>query len=304
MIGIVHDPRLFARHDDPTHPENARRLVGWSPPPGLQHLPARAATDAELLTVHTAAHIRRLQEVCSAGGGPLDPDTYSGPESESVVRCGVGGLLDLSVAVWAGKLDAGLAVIRPPGHHALPEQTMGFCLYNGIAVAARAVRAAGAGPVAILDFDVHHGNGTQDVFYDDGSVFFASSHQFPHWPGTGRADEKGSGAGVGTNLNVPLDPGSGDVPFTAAWRENIIPAARAFAPEMILVSAGFDAHAADLLADLEVSTAGLGEVVGLILDLAAEVAGGRVVFVLEGGYDPGALRQGLDGLTRQLIARY
>lgn len=301
MTGLLFDPGFCARHDDPSHPENAGRLSAFVPPAGMRRLDMRPATDEELLAVHTPGHLVRVREMGEAGGGMLDPDTYCGPASEAVARAVSGGVLDLCRDVWRGTLGRGLCVARPPGHHAIADATMGFCLYNHVAVAAAGLLQEGAGRLAILDFDVHHGNGTQDIFYSDGRVFFGSSHQFPHWPGTGRATETGAGPGAGCNLNAPLAPGSGDEEFLAAWEMTIVPAVREFAPEMILVSAGFDAHAADPLAHLEVSDEGFDRVCRLLRATAEEICAGKIVFLLEGGYVPEVLAGCLSRLADLLL---
>ena len=302
MIGAVFDRDAYAAHDWPGHAENQRRLDHLALPAEWRRFPLRPAADDELRLVHAAAHIARVDAAAAAGGVMLDPDTYCTPATPDLARRVVGAVVDLALATWSGTCARGLALVRPPGHHATADQAMGFCLYNNVAVAAAALRAAGAARVAVLDFDVHHGNGTQDIFSGDPTVFFASSHQFPHYPGTGRADETGTGAGLGFTRNAPLDAGTGDAGFLAAWRDDLLPAARAFAPDMILVSAGFDAHAADPLAGLTVSTAGFDTLIGEILALADACCGGKVVFLLEGGYDPAALGDCVAALVARLDA--
>ena len=289
MTACIHDPGFFARHDKPGHAENARRLTGTTVPDTWPRIALRPATDSELLRVHTAEHLARVTAACAAGGGMLDPDTYCTRDSETIARAAAGGLVDLCLAVWRGEHANGLAIMRPPGHHATADEALGFCLYNQIAVAAAALRDAGAARVAILDFDVHHGNGTQDIWYADPSVLFVSSHQHPHYPGSGAADERGRGAGAGFTINAPLDAGTGDAGFLATWRDQLLPVVRDFAPQMILVSAGYDAHVADPLAGLQVTTGGFAELVAMILATAATACGGKIVFTLEGGYDPTAL---------------
>jgi len=291
MTGLLHDYEFFSKHNTQDHAEFAGRLSLVRTLENMERCPLRPASDDELLTVHTKSHLKQIQDKCAQGGGMLDPDTYCVPESEAVARAAVGGLIDLSLNVLAGNFSNGLALIRPPGHHATADKPMGFCLYNNVAVAAAALRANGAAKVAIIDFDVHHGNGTQDIFYADNTVLYASSHQYPHYPGSGAAEETGSGIGVGYTLNHPLKKGTGDKEFLDAYRRTILPAVLEFDPDFILVSAGFDAHVADPLAELNVSTAGFASLVELLVKMASEVCGGRIVFALEGGYNPNALAQ-------------
>ncbi len=187
-----------------------------------------------------------------------------------------------------------MAMVRPPGHHAEPHRAMGFCLYNNIAIAAAALRAAGAARVAIVDFDVHHGNGTQVAFYRDPSVLFISSQQFPYWPGTGSAAEMGEGRGRGFTVNIPLPAGTGDVGYELAYATEVVPALQDFRPDVILVSAGFDAHIDDPLAGMKVTTAGFVNLMSILDDAARHLCGRRIALVTEGGYDLAALRACLD----------
>jgi len=302
MTGFLHDPEFFARHNQPGHAENADRLAlvpgaGFAPV-----VPWRTATDAELLAVHTPGHLQRVTEMCAAGGGMLDPDTYCGKDSDTVARAAAGGLVDLSCAVWDRTHANGLALTRPPGHHATADRAMGFCLYNTVAVAAAALRRRGVTRVAIVDFDVHHGNGTQDIFYADGTVLYLSSHQYPHYPGTGAESETGRGPGLGYTLNHPLPAGAGDKQLLAAYENHLLPALAEFQPGFVLVSAGYDAHAADPLAGLNVTTAGFSQLVGLLVQAAAELCEGRIVFSLEGGYNPQALAECLIATGKILAA--
>ena len=308
MTAIFHDPDNIA-HCQAGHPERPERytavvealertdlLERLTPSPG------RPATGEELGRVHEPGVLERIAHITTQGGGWLDPDTYCTQQSGGLARQAAGGICELSLAVARGEHANGLALPRPCGHHATATGSMGFCLFNHVAVAARALQSAGlARKVAILDFDVHHGNGTQDIFAEDPTVFFASSHQFPHYPGTGRAAERGGGPGEGFTLNVPLAAGAGDAEFLGAWRESILPATAAFAPDFLLVSAGYDAHRLDPLAGLEVSTPAFSKLVQDILDLARTTCRGKVVFVLEGGYHLEALAQCVCDTTRLLL---
>ena len=217
-------------------------------------------------------------------------DTALGVDSARIARLAAGSVASLGSEVAAGRLDAGLAVVRPPGHHAERDLAMGFCLFNNVSVAAASLRAeSGIDRVLIVDWDVHHGNGTQHIFEDDPAVFYYSSHQMPLYPGTGYATERGIGAGVGATLNVPLRPGDGDDRFLAGLTGALVPAMEAFRPEFVLVSAGFDAHRDDPLGGLSVSTEAFAEATRVVRGIADRFASGRIVSALEGGYDIEAL---------------
>lgn len=300
MTGYLHDPCCFSAHDSQGHPEKSGRLAMVLAAENMPFIPFRPASDQELLLVHTADHLQRLKTQCEDGGGMLDADTYCCPESELVARDTVGGLIDLCLGVLHGSHSNGLALVRPPGHHATANQAMGFCLFNNVAVAAAVLLGQGVSRVAIVDFDVHHGNGTQDIFYDDDSVLYLSSHQYPHYPGSGAASEKGSGKGLGFTFNHPLDAGSGDKEFLAAYNDILLPALGSFAPEFILVSAGFDAHQKDPLAGLNVSTSGFATLIRQLVLTAGNLCDGKIVFSLEGGYHPQALGHCVDATVEIL----
>jgi acetoin utilization deacetylase AcuC-like enzyme len=297
-IGLVLDP-VFEEHETGSgHPECSARLVGVRAVIEARGLAARCvripvvrATDATLLRAHDADHIRRVEDACLAGDRFIDSmDTAICADSARVARLAAGSLTALCAEVAASRLDSGLAVVRPPGHHAERDLAMGFCLFNNVAVAAAALRAECAiDRVLIVDWDVHHGNGTQHIFEDDPSVFYYSSHQMPLYPGTGYARERGKGRGVGATMNVPLRPGDGDERFLAGLTEALVPAMEVFRPEFLLVSAGFDAHRADPLGALHVSTEAFAEATRTVRGIADRFASGRVVSTLEGGYDLEAL---------------
>jgi len=236
--------------------------------------------------VHDVRYIAMLDRAAAGGGGYLDPDTYITPQSMVAARKAAGAVVEGVHRVLDGKARHVFAVVRPPGHHAEHARAMGFCLINNIGVGIAAAREKGLRRIAVLDFDVHHGNGTQHSFQDDPEVFYASTHQYPFYPGTGAAGERGVDGNV---VNVPLEMGSGDRLFLGAWEKKIGPALDAFRPQLLLVSAGFDAHHADPLAGLEVSTDGYRQLAQLINGWAATHAQGRSVWALEGGYDLQAL---------------
>jgi acetoin utilization deacetylase AcuC-like enzyme len=262
-----------------------------------------AAEDAMLLRVHDAEHIRRVEDACGSGERLIDSmDTAICRDSARVARLAAGSVVALCEEVVSERLDGGLAVVRPPGHHAERNLAMGFCLFNNVAVAAASLRfALGIGRVLIVDWDVHHGNGTQHIFEDDPTVFYYSSHQMPLYPGTGYAIERGKGRGLGATLNVPLRPGDGDDRFLAGLTDQLAPVMESFRPEFVLVSAGFDAHRADPLGGLEVSTGAFAEATRIVRGIADRFASGRIVSVIEGGYDLEALAESTATLLEALL---
>jgi acetoin utilization deacetylase AcuC-like enzyme len=264
---------------------------------------ARAASDEELNRVHPAALLEALDASIARGGGWIDADTYVVPGSGEALRLAAGATIDAAMAVADGSARVAFAVVRPPGHHASAEQPSGFCLVNNVALAVAALRAGErAWRVAIVDWDVHHGDGTQALFEADPDVCYASTHQMPLFPGTGAPDERGIGAARGTMHNAPRPPGSGDAAFAAAWRDHLLPAIEAFAPEAILVSAGYDAHAADPLAELEVTEAGYEAVGRELGEVAARLGLPGVALTLEGGYDLDAIRDSAAATVRGLLS--
>ncbi len=309
-LGLVIDA-CFEEHDTgPGHPETPERLrrlrdrletTGWLD--RARTVPLESATDAMLARVHDPEHIRRVGTACARGEVLLDSmDTRICPARDRIARLAAGSVSALCREIAAGRLARGFAAVRPPGHHAERDLAMGFCLFNNIAVAARELIAEqGLSRVMIIDWDVHHGNGTQHIFEEDGDVFFASIHQWPFYPGTGASDETGRGPGAGATLNCPLPPGAGDEAFLGALRDQVVPAAEQFKPEFVLVSAGFDAHRADPLAQLEVSTGAFAEATRLVRGIADAHAGGRLVSVLEGGYDLGAFTDSVVAHLEQML---
>jgi acetoin utilization deacetylase AcuC-like enzyme len=286
----------FRAHDTGTHPENAGRLVAVDAALAERDLLAgrpeilfSAATDAALTRVHDARYVEGLRQFAADGGGWLDADTFVGPTSFDVAALAAGAGIAAVDAVLGGAAERGFVLARPPGHHATPTRGMGFCLFNTIAVAAAHALARGVERILIVDWDVHHGNGTQDAFYETDAVLFSSVHQWPLYPGTGRASERGAGRGEGYTINVPLPAGQDDRAYAQVFSDVILPAAHAYRPQLVLVSAGFDAHAADPLANMRLTERGFGELARRVTAVADEHAAGRVVAVLEGGYDPAAL---------------
>ncbi len=295
-VGFVYDP-IYLKHDTGQHVENARRLeaiISHLEQTGLKQqltpIKPRPATIEELSLVHQEQYISHIREAAQRGGGWLDLDTVMSPDSYDAALYAAGGAIKAVEAVMKGEVNSAFALVRPPGHHATPRRAMGFCLFNNIAIAAKyALAKFGLEHLVIIDFDVHHGNGTQEVFYDNPQVLYASTHQYPHYPGTGSIEEIGSGEAEGTIVNIPLPGGCGDAEYQQVFEQIIVPAAKRFKPQLILVSAGYDLHWADELALMQVSVTGFAQMVKIIKGLADELCGGRLVFSLEGGYNLSAL---------------
>lgn len=294
--GYVYDP-IFLEHDLRGHPENRQRLrtimrmlSEYGMLEKLTAIPAVRVGLESLFSVHSPDYVEQVRSVAQRGGGHLDMDTYIRPASYDAALMAAGGLVEATRAVLDGELANAFALVRPPGHHALRSRGMGFCLFNNVAVAARhALSEHGLERVLIVDFDVHHGNGTQDEFESDANVMFVSTHQFPYYPGTGQLKETGSGEGAGSIVNIPLAGGVGDEGFKRIFADVIGPAAWRFQPELILVSAGYDAHWDDPLAYMMLSVSGYAAIALALRDLAEELCDGRLVFTLEGGYHLDAL---------------
>ena len=291
---------LYLEHSLPHHPENAirlQRIMGALKEAGLLErlveVEPRAATEEELARVHTPGYIRLVQRLADGGGGHLDPDTYVRPRSYEAARMAAGGLLAMVEAMLEGGVTNGFALVRPPGHHAMADRGMGFCLFNNVAVAAQhALTFPQVERVLIADFDVHHGNGTQEAFEADPRVFYFSTHEYPFYPGTGHWSERGRGAGEGTVLDVPLPAGVGDAGYARVYEELAWPLARRFRPDLILVSAGYDAHWQDPLAMMRLSLTGYAHLVQELVAMAEELCAGRLLFTLEGGYQLDVLSLG------------
>jgi len=285
-------------HASPGHPERPERREAVAS--GVRHAASdrlheptvELVRDADLLAVHDAGYVSALDEADAGGGGWVDPDTYLVPGSMDAARLAAGATVQAALAVAARDAEVAFAVVRPPGHHAARERGSGFCLFNNVAVAVGALRDRGAAHrIAIVDWDVHHGDGTQALFDADADVCYASTHQYPFYPGTGRREDRGRGAAAGTKHNRPLAAGDGDDAFVSAWRDDLFVIIDEFAPEAILVSAGYDAHRDDPLAMLEVTEAGYREVSRLLGAMSRRLGLPGIALTLEGGYHLDALTE-------------
>jgi acetoin utilization deacetylase AcuC-like enzyme len=298
----------FAEHQTPPgHPERSERAEvmevvakKWRAR-GTEVVAPRAATREQLLRVHDADYLRRMAETIGRSVA-LDPDTYTSPESHEIALLGAGAAIDAVERVLGGSHRTALAMVRPPGHHAERNRAMGFCLFNNVAIGAAHARAQGARKVAIVDYDVHHGNGTQHIFDADPHVLYVSTHQYPYYPGTGAAEEVGRGGGQGFTVNLPLEVGSTDDDYRVAFDEVVVPVLRQFEPDLLMISAGFDAHERDPLAGMRVTTPAFGAMTMALRQVAEECCRGRVVAVTEGGYDLQALGASLDAAIEALAS--
>ncbi|HEY8515230.1 MAG TPA: histone deacetylase [Candidatus Binatia bacterium] len=304
---IVIDPR-FREHDTgPGHPERPERLLaiedmlhGWSGSP-LERVEPRVANDDEICAAHTEDLLERIRRTQVTPRARIDADTTTSARSFEVALLAAGGLLELVDAVATRAYANGFAFVRPPGHHATASQAMGFCLFNNVAVAAQHLRRKhGLERIAIIDWDLHHGNGTEAIFYDDPSVLYVSLHQSPLYPGTGAATDIGRGPGLGYTINVPFGAGVGDEGYLRAFAEIIVPVLRQYAPQFILVSAGFDCHWRDPLGGMQVTEKGFLGMARNLITVANEVADGRIAAVLEGGYDLDAIRNSTEAVLTEL----
>jgi acetoin utilization deacetylase AcuC-like enzyme len=268
---------------------------------GAEVVTPRPSTPDELACVHDREYLRRIADTAGRAVA-LDADTFTSPESHEIALLAAGAAL-MAVEYAIRGHSSALALVRPPGHHAERDRAMGFCLYNNVAAAAAHARALGTGRVGIVDYDVHHGNGTQHIFEADPNVLYASTHQYPYYPGTGAADEIGVGEGAGTTVNLPLEAGALDADYQIVFDEVILPVLRQFKPDLLLVSAGFDAHERDPLGGMRLTTAAFGAMTQELRAVADECCGGRIVLVTEGGYDLHALASSLDVVVQVLASK-
>ncbi len=307
---ILYSGARFQEHLTGRHPESPQRLEAI-----LAHLAERKldtrcakgeftfATKEQLQTVHTAAHVAHVEKFVAAGGGRIEQDTVCSPKSWDAARLAAGASLSAVDAVLKGTDKTALCLVRPPGHHALAGEPMGFCLFNNVAIAARhAVETHKLKRVLIVDWDVHHGNGTQALFYRDEQVYFFSSHRFPFYPGTGDSDETGAGPGLGTTFNLPLAFGISRKEFLSRFENMLSQAAERCRPELILLSAGFDAHREDPVGSLSLETEDFSKLTDLVKQIAAAHCGGKLVSLLEGGYNTKRLAESVGVHLERLLA--
>jgi acetoin utilization deacetylase AcuC-like enzyme len=296
---LIHSDRFLDHQTPPGHPERVERgevmqgvAAAWAQRGRIVQAP-RAATRAELLRVHSDVHLAAIDKTAGRAAS-LDPDTFTSPDSRDVALLAAGAAIGGVDAIVQSRATRVLALVRPPGHHAERDKAMGFCLYNNVAAAAAHALTLGMERVIVMDYDVHHGNGTQWIFYDDPRVLYVSTHQYPFYPGTGAAEDVGRGKGAGFTLNVPLEAGSTDGDYDAVFRALIVPVIDQFRPDLMLLSAGYDAHERDPLARMRLSTSGYAALTKLLCDSADRNCHGRVVGVTEGGYDLSALKACLE----------
>jgi len=308
--GLVYHPAYLEHDMGAGHPESPNRLraimqqLEQSGTAGrLVRIEPRRAEDEWITQIHTPGYAASLnQHAPTTGRVSLDPDTSMSPGSLTAAYLAAGGALAAVDAIMAKQVDHVFCAVRPPGHHAEAGRAMGFCLFNNVAIAARYVQKKHAlTRVLIVDWDVHHGNGTQHSFEDDPSVLFFSTHQYPHYPGTGRATERGSGAGEGFTINVPMEAGEGDEEYRAIFHKALVPAADDFKPEFVIISAGFDAHKDDPLASMGLTEAGYADLTNIVAGIAKRHAKGRILSSLEGGYNLTALSASVDRHIQVLL---
>ncbi len=309
-VGYIYDP-VYLEHNTGSHCENAQRLtsiMSMLEEDGLKDelisLSPRQATVDELSMVHAREYIVNVEQQANSGGGRPDPDTIISPGSYQAAIYAAGGAITAVEAVMSNQVDSAFALVRPPGHHATCWHSMGFCLFNNIAVAAKyALSNYDIDRVLIVDFDVHHGNGTQDTFYADSNVLYFSTHQYPFYPGTGSIEETGARDGLGYTVNVPLIAGWGDKEYQAVYEDILAPVARRFKPQLIMVSAGYDAHWMDGLALMQVSVSGFARIMEIIKVLADTLCKGNLIITLEGGYNYEALSASVAATFNVLLGK-
>ena len=309
--GLVYHRDYLAHEMGSGHPESPerleailQRLTSGETLTRLRQIEPKPAADEWITQIHDASYVNELKAASpDSGRVSLDPDTSMSPGTLAAAYLAAGGALAAADAVMSGDVEHAFCAVRPPGHHAERARAMGFCFFNNVAIAARYLqRRHGMRRILIVDWDVHHGNGTQHSFYDDGTVLFFSTHQYPHYPGTGRASERGEGAGEGLTINVPMSSGQGDEEYRQVFEKVLVPAAENFKPDFVLISAGFDAHRDDPLAGMALTENGYGELTDIVAGIARRHCRGRVLSCLEGGYHLKALGASVERHVKRLLA--
>jgi acetoin utilization deacetylase AcuC-like enzyme len=309
-VGYISD-EIYQQHDTRDHVEGKDRLTAIDTilektkvKQELTRLSPRPATIEEIAAVHDRDYINNLKCEIESGGGWLDPDTYVSRGSWEAALYAAGGLMNAVDAVMNNKVASAFALVRPPGHHAVHMHQMGFCLFNNVAVAAKfALKNFDIKRVLIIDFDVHHGNGTQDAFYSDSQVLYFSTHEYPWYPYTGSAEETGNSTGEGCNVNVPLEADLGDKEYLQVFNEVLTPVATRYRPELVLVSAGYDAHWQDTISNMNVTTMGYARMAKIIKAISDQICPDRLVFTLEGGYNRMALAYSVTATIELMLGR-
>lgn len=299
--GVILDD-VFASHLVPTgHPERPERIQSileklerWQGFSQLKIMPVLPALEEWILDVHTQEHFDRVKSTAGQTTHQFDSDTYTSQSSFEIALKAAGSIVSMVEPLLAGEIDNGFALVRPPGHHAESSRAMGFCLFNNVAVAAQfSIRSQKVNRVAIVDFDVHHGNGTQEIFYSRSDVLYISTHQYPFYPGGGHFSEVGAGSGRGFTVNFPILSGMENYFYCSLYSDFILPILTSFQPELILVSAGYDAHREDPLSGMNLDVSGFGQLVNLLNEVADEICQGRILYILEGGYNTQVLSQSI-----------
>jgi acetoin utilization deacetylase AcuC-like enzyme len=306
--GIVRDPRFLDHDPGGFHPESPRRLeVTYAMLDGVdmsgrvQAIRPRRADPEEICLIHTVDYLKRVAQTSGKTFCSLDPDTATSPGSYEAAMVAAGSVCDAISMVLAGTIDSAFALVRPPGHHAITNRAMGFCLFNNVAIGARyAQKRCGLDRILVVDWDLHHGNGTQQAFEDDPGVLYFSTHQYPFYPGSGSLQEIGCGRGRGFTMNVPLPPGQGDAEYLTVFKDILMPVAMEYGPQLVLVSAGFDIHRNDPLGGMLVTERGFAALTRCILEIARATCGGKVVMALEGGYDLKGLQDSVKAVLLEM----
>lgn len=307
MTGYVLEKIYFEHQMGPEHPESPKRLKviekvlqNYEYPGKLKKIIARPATEEEITSIHTKEYFEKIKQT-EGRVVYLDPDTSTSAKSFEAAVFAAGGVLSLIDAVFTNEIENGFAFVRPPGHHAEKNRAMGFCLFNNIAIgAAYALKKYNLNRIMILDFDLHHGNGTQQAFYESKKVFYISTHQYPYYPGTGSFEEVGEGEGLGYNLNFPLSVGKDDHFYNNIFQKIIYPISLQYKPELVLVSVGFDIYFADPLGGMKITENGFSGIINTIMQLAKKTLKNGIICVLEGGYSPNGIKTGVKAILNEM----